>query len=233
MTVGDERYASYLALPGFGRSAMFTLGVSRVQVVGLGAIGSAAATALVRSGAGVIALDDGADATDRDAAHGLCPLGSSGQLRAQAARRELLAIRAGVRVEPFATTLRPTVVVVCSDEPGLAGEAAEAARLARRSHVVAQPHPGGGHVVTVPVGGPCYACAAAASPPGTSGEASSPGGTLDPGRALALGGLAAAEALLLLAAYAREPRARCILLGAEGLASRATTRRPGCACGGR
>ena len=92
--------------------------------------------------------------------------------------------------------------------------------MAGRPHVVAHGYADSGHVVTVPIKAPCYACAA--PPPGS--------GSCSPGLSIALGALAAAELLLILAAYAREPRARRIVVANGGIETQPTAWRRKCPC---
>jgi hypothetical protein len=216
----EARFGSLLALPGFGPSGLVSLGAARVLLVGAGALGASALSALVRAGVGLVAVDDPAEVSPADAVHGLYPPAASGELRITVARQELRAARPGARVEPFSSALRPSAVVVCAETTAAAQRAAEAARVARLPHVVALGSAGGGHVVTVPFNGACYACAA---PPAGVGPCA-------PSTSMALGSLAAAEALLMLVGYAREPRGRLIVLADGKVTARATARRPGCAC---
>jgi molybdopterin/thiamine biosynthesis adenylyltransferase len=215
-----ERYASYLALPGFGPSAVVTLGRARVQVLGAGAIGGPALACLARAGVGTIGLDDAGEVAPADGAHLLYARETVGEPRAFAAAEALRAINNAVQARPSFTGARFNAVLICPESPQMAREAAESARALRLPHIVAQGNGDGGHVATIPVGAPCYACVAPHSTPSPP----------TPGASIALGGLAAAEVLLLLAAYAREPRARLIGLDRGHPYVRVPERRAGCAC---
>jgi adenylyltransferase/sulfurtransferase len=216
------RYARQLALPGMGPVSQEFLRAARVQVVGAGALAGPALAYLARAGVGTLSVDDGAEVAETDAAHWLYPPGREGQPRAFVAIEALRAANPLVKVRAHATGFEPTAALVVPESPAVAREAAERARKAGLPHVVAQGDGDGGFVVSIPAGAPCYACAGGTSTlPATIGAAA------------ALGALAAAELLLVLAQAAQEPRGRRIELVRGQPITRATQRQAGCSCGRR
>jgi adenylyltransferase/sulfurtransferase len=188
-------------------------------VVGAGAIAGPAMAYLAAAGVGTLSVDDGADVVETDPAHWLYPPDQVGQPRAFAAIAALKALNGLVKPRVHATGFEPTAVLVCPESPVVARDAADRAREARVPHVVAQGDGDGGFVVSVPVGAPCYRCAA-----------SSPALPATLGAAATLGGLAALELLLVLAQAAQEPRGRKIELVRGQPLTRQTHRQAGCVC---
>lgn len=214
----DPRLARQRAIPDLGPAALPRLAAARIHVVGAGPTAGPALLALAQAGVGGLLLDDGADVRGDDAASGLYLPGDAGAQRPLAARAALLAAGArGVRL--WASETRPTAALVCAESEGTVRAAADQARRAGVPHVVALAWRGGGEVVVVPPGAPCFRCA------------SPPSGRVMPaaGDRAAVGALAALELLqLLLRPAARDGRR--VELAAGVPAAGVTARRPGCDC---
>lgn len=215
------RFARQQALPGYGEAGLPRLARARVHVVGAGPLAGPALLSLARAGVGTLYVDDGADVDPWDAGGWLYAPGDQGRSRMLAAIEVVRASCAAVVVRPFATDTRPTATAVCSGNEAVARTAAERARLAGLPHVVAVGDAAGGEVVTIPVGAPCFACAA------RPGARAQPTG----GAASALASLAALELLqLLIGLGTGQPNGRRVLLQGGRPRAEATARRPGCQC---
>lgn len=217
-----ERYARQLLLPGMGRVPQEFLRAARVQLVGGGPVAGPAALYLALAGVGMLLLDDAADATPEDAAGWLCPPGRAGEARVTVSLEALKAANRFVRARIFATGADPTAALICASG-ALAREAAERAQRAGIPHVVAAGDGDGGSVVVIPPGAPCYACAFRV---GTGVPA-------PPAAAAAVGALAAAELLQIIAGTAQPPQGRRIELVRGQPQARATVRQSGCVCESR
>jgi molybdopterin-synthase adenylyltransferase len=215
------RYARQLIVPGFGEAAQERLLTSRVRVVGVDAVASAALVYLVQAGVGKLWLEDPEDVAPADLSGWLFPPGAVGTPRVGAARAALAPLSAFVATEAYPTGGVPTATLVCAPSTAQAVASAEAARRAGIPHVVVEADADGGGLVSVPPGAPCYACARSMS---GAGRPPLPG-------VAALSALAAQELLLLVVAPGAIPGRRIDLV--RGIpTSRATVRLPGCACGG-
>ncbi len=215
------RYARQLLVPGMGESTQELFRSSRVHVVGAGELAGPAMLYLAAAGVGTIYVDDASDVSAEDAAAWLYELNQVGESRLFAAVGALKAATSLSRPRAYATGADPSAALILPESPGLAREAAERARATGVPHVVGQADGDGGEVVAVPVGAPCFTCAAR---PGS--------GTLPrPGVAAALGALAASELLLMIAGAVQGPVGRRVELVLGRPRARATLRVPGCACG--
>jgi adenylyltransferase/sulfurtransferase len=145
-----------------------------------------------------------------------------GRPRGQASAAYSAAANGLVTADVFRPGSRPTAVLVCGATADVSRAIAEEARLLQLPHVVADVDGQGGAVTTVPVGAPCYACAAR---PGL-------GAPPTPEGAAAVGALAALELVLLLTGAVQEPVARRIEIFRGTPLTRATARQAGCACSG-
>ncbi len=214
------RYARQLLVPGFDEAAQERLLSARVRAVGLDAVASAGLVYLVQAGIGRLWLDDPASVAPADLDGWLFPPSAVGTPRAVAAAAALAPLSGFTGVERYPTGGVPSGTLVCVPSVGQALVAAEASRRAGIPHVVVETDADGGAVVTVPPGGPCYACARS-----TSGAGRPP----QPATA-ALSALAAHELLQLIAVPGSLPGRRVELV--RGVAStRPTARLAGCACG--
>lgn len=224
MTLSDDqlaRYARQLLVPGFGEAAQQRLLRACVRAVGVDAVASAGLVYLVQAGVGRVWLDDPEDVSPADLTGWLFPPSAVGRPRVEAAREALAPLSAISRVEPYPTGGVPDGALVCAPSVAQALASAEAARRAAIPHVVVEVDGDGGAVITVPPGGPCYACARSIT---GAGRPPLPG-------AAALSALAAEELLLLLAVPGSIPGRRIDLV--RGVATATPTRRlAGCACGG-
>lgn len=224
MSLSDDRIARYarqLLVPGFGEAAQERLLSARVRAVGLDAVASAGLVYLVQAGVGRIWLDDPGDVAPADLGGWLFPPSAVGTPRVEAAAAALAPLSSFARVERYPSGGVPTGTLVCVPSVTQALPAAEAARRAGIPHVVLEADADGGAVVTVPPGGPCYACARSIS-----------GAGRPPGPAtVALSALAAHELLQLIASPGSLPGRRVELV--RGVATaRPTARLAGCACAG-
>ena len=214
------RFSRQLLLPGMSGLAQARLRAARVRVVGGGPIAGPALLYLAEAGVGTLYLDDAADAAPGDAAGWIYPPGRAGEARVTAALEALKAASAFSRARIHATGAEPTAALVCATGR-VAREAAEGARQAGILHAVVEPDEGGGGVVVVPPGAPCYACnarvATGVAPPAPA--------------ASALGALAAAELVLAISGALSPAQGRRIDLSRGEPRSRPTARLPGCACG--
>jgi adenylyltransferase/sulfurtransferase len=212
------RWARQLLVPGFGEAAQQRLAAAQVRAVGAGPVTSTALVCLVQAGVGRIWIDDAGPVGPQDATGTYLP-GDLGRPRAEAAADALSALSRYTVVQPYPAGGVPTAALVGVPPVAPALHAAEAARRAGLPHVVLEPDGEGGSVVSVPPGGPCYACArstGAAGRPALAGAA-------------ALGALAAQELVNLIAAPEAGAGRRLDLL--RGIASvRPTVRLVGCAC---
>ncbi len=213
------RYARQLLLPGMGKVPQDFLRVARVQVVGGGPVAGPALLFLAQAGVGTLLIDDAGEVAPEDAGGWVYPPDRIGEARATAAIESLRAASGFVRARIHATGADPTAALVCGSG-ALARQGAERARLAGIPHVVAEGDGDGGAVVVVPPGAPCYSCAVR---PGIGLPAG-------PGTAAAVGALAAAELVMLIAGTARPPHGRRIELVRGYPVAQATVRQPGCAC---
>lgn len=223
MPLSDDRIARYarqLLVPGFDETAQERLLSARVRAVGLDAVASAGLVYLVQAGVGRLWLDDPGSVAPADLAGWLFPPASVGAPRVDAAAAALAPLSGFTRVERYPTGGVPSGTLVCVPSVGQALVAAEASRRAGIPHVMVETDADGGAVVTVPPGGPCYACARS-----TSG-----GGRPPQPATVALSALAAHELLQLIAVPGSLPGRRVELV--RGVASaRPTARLAGCACG--
>jgi adenylyltransferase/sulfurtransferase len=217
----EARYARQLILPGFAAATQELLRGARVHVVGAGEVAGPALVYLAAAGVGALLVDDPLDVGPDDGAAWLYAADQVGQARTFAAAAALGALNAGARIRPHATGAEPTAALICAASMGTCREAAERARRAGLPHVVALADGGGGEVVAIPVGAPCYGCA---SRPGRAGPAS-------PGTPAALGALGALELLALLAGATAGPGGRRIELAGGMPQAQPTSRAPSCACG--
>ncbi|HYG66684.1 MAG TPA: ThiF family adenylyltransferase, partial [Anaeromyxobacteraceae bacterium] len=212
------RYSRQLLVPGFGEAAQERLAAARVRVVGAGAVAGPALVALVQAGVGLVWIDEFEPVGPADLGGWIYPPDAVGTPRVQAARAALEPFSRFVRVEAYPVGGVPTATLVAANSLPQALASAEAARRAKIPHVVLDPDGEGGNVVTIPPGAPCYACARSTS---GAGRPPLPG-------AAALGALAAAELIELVASPGRVPGRRIELV--RGVASsRPTARLAGCA----
>lgn len=222
MSLSDDRIARYarqLLVPGFGEAAQERLLAARVRAVGLDAVASAGLVYLVQAGVGQIWLDDPEGVAPADLGGWLYPPAAVGTPRVEAAAAALAPLSGFARVERYPSGGVPTGTLVCVPSVAQALAAAEAARRAGIPHVVVESDADGGGVVTVPPGGPCYACARSISGGGRPPEPA----------AVALSALAAHELLQLIAVPGSLPGRRIELV--RGVATaRPTARLAGCAC---
>lgn len=216
------RYASQLALPGFGAAGQDAVRSARVHVVGAGPVAGPALLYLAQAGIGALYLDDTEDVGPQDAAAWLYTPAQQGEPRLLAAIEAVRRASALVKVRPYATGADLRATLVCASTPSVTRTAAERARLAGVPHVVVRADRDGGEVVTIPSGAPCYSCA---SRPGASVAGANE-------MAAAVGALAAMELLLLVAGVRRGAAAgrRIQLDGLGQTEVHATERRPGCDC---
>lgn len=222
MPLSDDRVARFarqLLVPGFGEAAQERLLSARVRAVGLEGVASAGLVYLVQAGVGRLWLDDPEDVAPADLAGWLFPPSAVGSARVEAAREALAPLSAYVEVARYPTGGVPDATLICVPSVAQALAAAEAARRAGLPHVVVETDGDGGAVVTVPPGGPCYACARS-----IAGTGRPPGAA-----AVALSALAAQELLQLLA-FPGTVAGRRIELVRGVAAARPTTRLAGCAC---
>lgn len=217
----EARFAGQALLPGFAEAGLPRLRDARVHVVGAGPVAAPALLYLARAGVGTLYLDDGADVEPGDSGAWLYAPAQVGQSRLLAALEVLRAASCTVEVRPAASDTSATATLICARSEGVARTSAERARLAGLPHVVALGDAGGGEVISIPIGAPCFACA------------SRPGARVQPrgGAAAAIGTLAALELLLLVAGAAPgQERGRRIALVEGRPGAEATARRPGCGC---
>lgn len=222
MPLSDDRIARYarqLLVPGFGEEAQERLLAARVRAVGLDAVASAGLVYLVQAGVGRLWLEDAENVAPADLAGWLFPPSAVGAPRVEAARSALAPLSTFSQVERYPTGGVPTATLVCVASVAQALGAAEPARRAGIPLVVIESDGDGGAVVTVPPGGPCYACARSVSSGHRPPEPA----------AMALSALAAQELLQLIAAPGSVPGRRIELV--RGVATaRPTVRLAGCAC---
>ncbi len=222
MPLSDDRVARFarqLLVPGFGEAAQERLLAARVRAVGVDGVASAGLAYLVEAGVGRLWLDDPEDVSPADLTGWLFPPSAVGTPRVEAARAALAALSSYALVERYPTGGVPSGTLVCVPSVAQALAAAEAARRAGIPHVVVEIDGDGGAVVTVPPGGPCYACARSIAGAGRPPEPA----------AVALSALAAQELLQLLA-FPGSTAGRRIELVRGVPAARPTTRLAGCAC---
>jgi adenylyltransferase/sulfurtransferase len=213
------RWARQLLVPGFGEAAQQRLAAACVRAVGAGGTATAALVYLVQAGVGRLWVDDPEAVAPQDGAGWLYPPSQVGRPRAHAAVEALSALSSFTTVGPQPVGGVPTAALVAAPSVAQALHAAEAARRAGIPHVVLEPDGEGGTVVSVPPGGPCYACARATS---SAGRPALPA-------AAALSALAAQELVLLVALPGTVPGRKLDLL--RGVTTvRPTTRLAGCAC---
>lgn len=213
------RFARQLLVPGFGEAAQERLLAARVRAVGVDGVASAGLAYLVQAGVGRLWLDDPEDVSPADLGGWLFPPSAVGTARVEAARASLAALSSYAQVERYPTGGVPSGTLVCVPSVAQALASAEAARRARIPHVVVEIDGDGGAVVSVPPGGPCYACARSITGAGRPPQPA----------AVALSALAAEELLQLLASPGTHPGRRIELV--RGVATaRPTTRLAGCAC---
>jgi len=218
----SARFARQLILPGFSPGAQECLRGAQVHVVGAGSVAGPAMLYLAMAGVGSLLVDDTVDVAPGDAEGWLHVASRTGQSRALSAIEALGAASSLSRACPFGTGSAPSATLVCAESAGVAREAAERARQAGIPHVVAGADGDGGEVVSIPVGSPCYACAA------RPGRGLAP----QPGASAALGALAALELLQLLLGLTVGPAGRRLSLTSGRPEALPTTRLPGCTCGG-
>jgi hypothetical protein len=209
-----------LELPDLGPEGMARLRKARVHVVGAGPTAGPALLLLAKAGVGTLYLDDAGDVGPSDPAAWLYQPADAGVQRPLAALAPLRAASAPLAVRLWSSEAEPNAALVCAEGESAARAASERARKAGLPHVIGLAAGGGGEVLVVPPGAPCFRCAsppAARLPPSPAGAA-------------AIGALAALELVLLLARSGRSAGRRIDLVGGWP-AVRATTRRPGCDCG--
>jgi len=216
------RYARQLLLPGMGEEAQERLRGSRVRVVGGGLATVPALYYLAAAGVGTIWVDDPEPVVAGDGAGWALGAADAGRPRGAASVEFAAAANALVKAEVFRPGSRPTALLICGANADTSRALADEARLLILPHVVADVDGQGGAATTVPVGAPCYACAAR---PGLGAEPTPEGGAT-------VGALAALELVLLLAGASEEPRARRIEIFRGTPLTRATARQAGCACNG-
>jgi hypothetical protein len=202
-----ERYSRQILLPEVGGRGQARLLAARAAVAGSGSAARAAATLLGRAGIGILTLSDGP---------GTLP-----------------ELSADCRVERTPNLAAAPVADVTVD---LAGDPTETAALGRRAQAAGKPFvlgrvSGGAVAVVTLIGRPCAACLRDGHPPG---RGTSPGaGGLAPAADLALGALAAGEALraLLLPPGGGRRTTLALDAGTYGISPLSPTE--GCAlCGG-
>jgi adenylyltransferase/sulfurtransferase len=214
------RWSRQLVIPAIGEAGQERLGEARVRVVGASGAAAPACLYLVLGGVGTLWLDDPASVDLPDVGHWLFPPRTLGEPRARVAAEELQKRSRFVRVLPWEEGGAPTASLIVATRAASAATAAEWARKAGLSHVVAELDGDGGTVVTVPAGAPCYACSRSIS-----------GGARPPVAGAAALAALAAEELILLLAKPDAAAGRRIDLTRGVPAVRATARLAGCACG--
>lgn len=212
------RHFCQLLVPGLV-DGLDRLAAARVRVVGAGKAAAPALVALVQAGVGRIWVDDPEGAGPEDAGGWLATPGAADSSRAGAAVAELAGFSRFARVEAYPTGGVPTATLVCVPTVAEALVAAEQARRAGVTHVVLETDGDAGSVVTVPPGGPCYACARSTSSARRALEA---GGAV-------LACLAAVELVLAIAMPGEAGGRRIEVVRGLPMA-RPTARLAGCAC---
>jgi ThiF family len=209
------RLARHLQLPALGREGNDRIRSASVHVVGAGAVAGPALLYLAQAGVGTLYLDDGADVTVADARAWLYAPEHAGQQRLFPGIEAVRAASALTKVRAYSSdTTFVNAALVCPDTVAVARKAAEQVRLSGLPHVVGF----AGQVVVIPSGAPCFQCASKPAPLPPLG-----------GAAAALGALAAAE-LLLLIAQVGDRTGRRITFVDGWPAADATVRRPRCDC---
>ena len=212
MNTAPLRYARHHVLESFGEEGQARLGAARVLVVGVGGVGGAAALYLASSGVGALVLNDfdTVDVTNLPR-QPLYDEGDLGMRKAEAAARRLaaryprLAVEAlPLRLDPsaFARAVRTVDLVLDASDNFPTRFAVNAACVgAGRPLVVAAAQAYEVQITTVDPrsGAGCYRCLfAEESPEDAFGDGCRRTGVLAPLVAVA-GGLAASEAVRLLA----------------------------------
>ncbi len=214
------RYARQLLLPALGEVGQERLKAARVRVVGAGAIAGPALLYLAGAGIGTILVDDAGAVGEGEQGAWIYPPSARSDPRSPLAVEAVRAANGLVEVAAYRLVDAVTAALVTLESQEERRAVAEALRGAGVPHVVAEADGEGGAVTIVPVGGPCYACAfrpGFGAPPAVAASA-------------AIGALAAAELVQLVAGAAQEPRARRVELVRGQPVARSTVRLPGCSC---
>lgn len=190
MSAQDERHARELLIPDWDQGA---LSAASVVIIGVGAVGSAAARLLGQAGVGQLLLCDPDVIEESNLSRGALPGGAAlGRPKAEAVADALRAREDGVRVTARTADLRhgvglaelraASLVLSCLDST--ADRIALSARcgMAGVGLLDAGTYPWGGEVRYFPAGGSCFACGctpaeraltawhvACADPPGHAG----------------------------------------------------------------
>jgi len=216
------RYARQLLLPGMGEAAQELLRGARIRISGGGLAMAPAVYYLAAAGVGTIWIDDPDEVKPGTGAGFALGPADLGRQRGAALVEFARGVNGLVAVDLFRPGSRPTALLVCGASLDISRAIADEARLLQLPHVVADVDGQGGAATSVPVGAPCYSCAAR---PGLGAAATAEGGAT-------VGALAALELVLLVTGASLEPRARRIEVFRGTPLVRATARQAGCACAG-
>jgi adenylyltransferase/sulfurtransferase len=242
-----EQYSRQMALAGIGEAGQRRLAETSVLVVGLGGLGSAAATYLVGAGVGRVGLIDG----DRVEAHNLHRqvmhgAGRMGRLKTESAAERLADLNPRVRIETHPGRAESATVQGLIDRYDMAVDASDnfatrylmndACVLGRKPLLHAGAIEYGGQALTVvPRRGPCLRCLFPEPPRPGETPTSAQVGIFGPVAGI-LGLVQATEALKLALGVGRPLVGRLLSLSALDMSFRIleVERSPECAvCGDR
>jgi len=204
-----RRYSRHLMLPEVGEAGQIKLLGSRVLLVGAGGLGSAAAYYLAAAGVGTLGIVDFDTVEEsnlqRQILHGVDRLGTP---KAESARKTLLGLNPGIRVNPIEVRLSSAnvegifrdydIILDGSDNFPTRYLINDACVLLRKPNVHGSVYRFEGQATVFnPPQGPCYRCLYPAPPPGDLAPSSAETGLLGvlPG---VIGLLQAAETVKLI-----------------------------------